>query len=837
MNFKNLLLTVIVLLFFTACSKDGSSSSSDNSTGDINDTHITGVFIDDAVKNLNYSCTTSNSDLTDIDGKYICEIGEDVSFLLNTIKLGSTISAQVSVISPYNLFPSDTVAAINLARLLQSIDTHNIPNIIELNTSIIASIPTDINFSSLTFESDIESALNIQLIDSPEAKNNLDNAVLDAGGSIPSDTNNIPIADAGKDQLVSTNSEVTLDGSASFDSDNDTITYLWSIQSKPNTSGASLSNSTSQVSTFTTDIDGEYVVSLTVNDGLLESLEDTISISSSTSNTPILSHSTGIVDENASIGTSVGNIVISSTGTSAVTAITLSGTGNTNFDVSTSGAITLSSSSSLDYETKNIYDLTAIASNSVGDSPSVNVTISIRDINETIDPSIPTAPVLTSAQTISVNENQTTAFTATATDINGDDITYSISTGDFNSFDINSSSGVITFISNPDFETKILYTFLLTATDITSKTDTQNILININNIAEVVPTLADFTTNINENIAIGTNIGNITITNSGDSDITSFNLKNSTNFEVNSSGSISTKTFLNYESNSSYLLEVNATNLAGDSNTSLLTINIIDLGEFYITSAIYFNNNTSTVLDDKLYIYFNENIDSNSISIDMSTNYLLEGNGAIGSASLSEYNSTNYQHIISLNNNGSISEALVAGDTNISIASNVLQDLSGKYTIYDENKTTVGKLRPILKTGQTTIYFNNDDGRYQSGNTRSYTDLENSTILDNETKLIWQKSDDALPRNWNDANSYCSNLTLGSSSNWRLPIVSELFQLTDKGKSSPAIESIFTNTKSELYWSTTQYVIDYSSAWVINFDNSVNYSVSKAGKYYVRCVR
>ena len=63
-----------------------------------------------------------------------------------------------------------------------------------------------------------------------------------------------------------------------------------------------------------------------------------------------------------------------------------------------------------------------------------------------------TAPIITNSSfNISVVENQTSAFTITATDANGDSLTYSIGGTDASLFQV-SSSGVVTFIIAPDFE-------------------------------------------------------------------------------------------------------------------------------------------------------------------------------------------------------------------------------------------------------------------------------------------------------------------------------------------------------------------------------------------------
>ncbi len=62
-------------------------------------------------------------------------------------------------------------------------------------------------------------------------------------------------------------------------------------------------------------------------------------------------------------------------------------------------------------------------------------------------------PTITNASSVySAVENQTTAFTVTASDTDGDSLTYSVSAGiDANMFDIN-SSGNVTFNAAPDFE-------------------------------------------------------------------------------------------------------------------------------------------------------------------------------------------------------------------------------------------------------------------------------------------------------------------------------------------------------------------------------------------------
>ena len=95
---------------------------------------------------------------------------------------------------------------------------------------------------------------------------------------------------------------------------------------------------------------------------------------------PTLANSIGSVVENSIANTSVGTIDITNTGDSAITNIVLSGTDASNFNVNTSGAITVSNAASLDYETTHTDNLTVIATNSAGNSNSANVTRIVDDI-------------------------------------------------------------------------------------------------------------------------------------------------------------------------------------------------------------------------------------------------------------------------------------------------------------------------------------------------------------------------------------------------------------------------------------------------------------------------
>ena len=87
-----------------------------------------------------------------------------------------------------------------------------------------------------------------------------------------------PTPMAGADQRVSTGTQVILDGSKSFDVDGRPLSYEWQFYSRPQGSHAVLSNANTPTPSFTPDVDGAYVVFLSVDNGELNSSSDLINV-------------------------------------------------------------------------------------------------------------------------------------------------------------------------------------------------------------------------------------------------------------------------------------------------------------------------------------------------------------------------------------------------------------------------------------------------------------------------------------------------------------------------------------------------------------------------------
>jgi len=94
----------------------------------------------------------------------------------------------------------------------------------------------------------------------------------------PTSPNAAPTANAGDDRQIIIGNATQLSGENSSDPDGDTLTYQWRIISKPDASNYSLASSTEVAFDFVADIVGTFEFGLVVNDGTIDSSEDSIVI-------------------------------------------------------------------------------------------------------------------------------------------------------------------------------------------------------------------------------------------------------------------------------------------------------------------------------------------------------------------------------------------------------------------------------------------------------------------------------------------------------------------------------------------------------------------------------
>jgi len=103
-----------------------------------------------------------------------------------------------------------------------------------------------------------------------------------------------------------------------------------------------------------------------------------------------------------------------------------------------------------------------------------------------------------------------------------------------------------------------------------------------------------------------------------------------------------------------------------------------------------------------------------------------------------------------------------------------------------------------------------------------FTDNSDGTIRDNFTGLTWQKIQSPDAMTWEDALTYCGDLSLAGKNDWRLPNVKELQSLNDVTLSKPSFnKNYFTNVLAGNYWSSTTMVNTATVAWDINVDYGI----------------
>ncbi len=194
-----------------------------------------------------------------------------------------------------------------------------------------------------------------------------------------------------------------------------------------------------------------------------------------------------------------------------------------------------------------------------------------------------TAPTITSVNSVTVAENQTSVLNVTATDIDNNNISFSITSGA--DFSITSSSGAVSFITSPNFESQSNYSLSVTADDGKGGTDSQNISVTVSNVNEA-PSITG--ANITGTVASGsilTAVGTFT-----DPDITDTSSNGTLSYQwhTGTSNSCTSKTNITGATNSTFNLTLDQSgkyicvtitpkddeNLAGSSVTKTTSINL-----------------------------------------------------------------------------------------------------------------------------------------------------------------------------------------------------------------------------------------------------------------------
>ncbi|MBF0539181.1 MAG: DUF1566 domain-containing protein [Nitrospirae bacterium] len=152
----------------------------------------------------------------------------------------------------------------------------------------------------------------------------------------------------------------------------------------------------------------------------------------------------------------------------------------------------------------------------------------------------------------------------------------------------------------------------------------------------------------------------------------------------------------------------------------------------------------------------------------------------------------------------------------------------------------------IWQTGQITPYAAGDDGALKKGMAwpePRFTPNDTQMVTDTLTGLLWSR-DAGTPTvgsciggymNWQGALNYVKCLNTANYlgySDWRLPNRKELMSLVDHGTYNPSVPSgsLFSNVQSNVYWASTTYAKDTSTAWIVYMaEGRVNTGVKSNG--------
>ena len=293
------------------------------------------------------------------------------------------------------------------------------------------------------------------------------------------------------------------------------------------------------------------------------------------------------VPENTEAGENIGDpVTANDPDTGDTPAYTLEGADLDSFDIdSASGQIQTKSGVTYDHESKSSYSVTVKADDNNGGTATIDVTITVADVDEP-----PEFDSATATREVPENTEAGVAIGApvTANDPDtGDTPAYTLEGADADSFDIDSASGQIQTKSGVtyDHESKSSYSVTVKADDNNGGTAAIDVTITVTDVNEPPEfDSATATREVPENTEAGENIGDPVTANDPDNDTLTYTLGGSdvSSFDIDSaSGQIQTKSGVTYdhESKSSYSVTVKADDNNGGTAAIDVTITVTDVNE------------------------------------------------------------------------------------------------------------------------------------------------------------------------------------------------------------------------------------------------------------------
>lgn len=291
-----------------------------------------------------------------------------------------------------------------------------------------------------------------------------------------------------------------------------------------------------------------------------------------------ISLSPSSVAENSASGTAVGTFTTTDTAGNTHTYTLVSGTGSTDNASFTISGNQLLTNAIFNYEVKTSYSIRVRTTDQGGLFFEKAFTITVSNVNE--------APAVTSGASASVNETipvSTVIYTITATDPDaGQTLTYSIGGTDAAYFNVNATTGAITFKASPDFETKSSYSITVTATDNGSPllSASKAVTISINNLNETPTNISLDNASVAENQPSGTTVGNLSTTDPDTGNTFTYSIVGGDAASFSISGNqLKTAASFDYETKNSYSVTIRSTDQGGLTFDKIFTVSITNVNE------------------------------------------------------------------------------------------------------------------------------------------------------------------------------------------------------------------------------------------------------------------
>ena len=231
----------------------------------------------------------------------------------------------------------------------------------------------------------------------------------------------------------------------------------------------------------------------------------------------------------------------------------------------------------LDFETDAVLGIRVRAEDGEGGSVEANLALNVFDVDEALPNTSPTAIGLSSLEVEENNAENSLVGTLTSTDSDtGDTHSYSLVDGDTEFFNINESE--LRASNSFDFESRTSYEITVRTTDAGGLIFDEVFEITVTDANEAPNELFLSTSDINENVDIGTVVGTLSTDDDDSGDTHTYSLDGVSAFAIDGSNLVTAEP-LDFEDTDSFSFDIISTDAAGLTVLESVVVDIVDVNE------------------------------------------------------------------------------------------------------------------------------------------------------------------------------------------------------------------------------------------------------------------